>query len=84
MFANAESHTKRYDACQHYDRNDLHLDLPLNPSFPFVPFEKWGIDYIGPIHPISSRGMQYVVVVIEYLTRWVEAKAVNLQMPNKR
>jgi hypothetical protein len=55
MFADVESHTKRCDVCQHYVRNDLHLDLPLNPSLPLVPFEKWGIDYIGPIHPTSSR-----------------------------
>ncbi len=57
MFVNAKSHTKRCDVCQRYARNDLHLDLPLNSSLPLVPFEKWGIDYIGPIHPTSSRGM---------------------------
>ncbi len=57
MFADAKSHTKRCDVCQHYVRNDLHLDLPLNSSLPLVPFEKWGINYIGPIYPTSSRGM---------------------------
>jgi hypothetical protein len=53
------------------------LDLPLNPSLPLVPFEKWGIDYIRPIHPTSSRGMQYIIVAIKYLTKWVEAKVVK-------
>jgi hypothetical protein len=42
-----------------------------------MPFEKWGIDYIGPIHPTSSRGMQYIIVVTKYLTKWAEAKAVK-------
>jgi hypothetical protein len=77
MFVDAESHAKRCDACQRYARNDLHLDLPLNPSLPLVPFEKWGIDYIGPVHPTSSRGMQYIIVATEYLTKWAEAKAVK-------
>jgi hypothetical protein len=40
MFVDAESHTKQCDACQRYARNDLHLDFPLNPSLPLVPFEK--------------------------------------------
>jgi hypothetical protein len=77
MFIDAKSHSKRCDACQCYARNDLHLDLPLNPFLPLVPFEKWGIDYIGPIHPTSSRGMQYIIMATEYLTKWAEAKAIK-------
>jgi hypothetical protein len=42
-----------------------------------VPFEEWGIDYIGTIHLSSSRGMRYIIVVTEYLTKWVEAKAIK-------
>ncbi len=42
-----------------------------------MPFEKWGIDYIGPIHPTSSKGMQYIIVATEYLTKWAEAKTVK-------
>jgi hypothetical protein len=77
MFVNAKSHTKQCDACQCYVRNDFHLDLPLNPSLPLVPFEKWGIDYIGPIHPTSSRGMQYIIMATKYLTKWVKTKMVK-------
>ncbi len=77
MFADAESHTKRCDACQFYVRNDLHLDFPLNLSLPLVPFQKWGIDYIGPIHPTFSKGMQYIIVATEYLTKWAETKVVK-------
>jgi hypothetical protein len=77
MFVDVESHTKQCDACQRYVRNDFHLDFLLNPSFPLVPFEKWGIDYIRPIYPTSSRGMQYIIVATEYLTKWAEAKAIK-------
>jgi hypothetical protein len=77
MFADAEDHTKRCDACQRYARNGLHLELPLHPSLPLTPLEKWGIDYVGPISPPSSRRNEYIIVATEYLTKWAEAKAVK-------
>ena len=38
------------------------------------PFEVWGIDLIGQL-PKERGSMQYVVVVIDYFTKWVEAEA---------
>jgi hypothetical protein len=77
MFADAHRHANRCDACQRYARNDLHMALPLNPSFPLLPFEKWGIDYVGPVHPTSPRRNAYILLAVDYLTKWVEAKAVR-------
>ncbi len=62
MFVDAHTHAQCCDACQHYARNDLHMDLPLHPSLPLVPFEKWGIDFIGQVYPSSYRGMKYIIV----------------------
>ena len=56
-----------------YARNDLHIEMPLHVSLLLVPFEKWGIDYVGEVHPHSSKGMAYIVVATEYLTKWAEA-----------
>ncbi|MCO5574489.1 hypothetical protein L7F22_028274 [Adiantum nelumboides] len=39
-------------------------------------FEKWGLDAIGPL-PKASSGKKYIIAAIDYLTRWVEAKAVR-------
>jgi transposase InsO family protein len=36
------------------------------------PFTKWGIDYTT-FHPTSSRGHHYIIVVVDYFTKWVEA-----------
>ncbi|BFI32702.1 hypothetical protein MPTK2_3g07970 [Marchantia polymorpha subsp. ruderalis] len=77
LFQDSYSYVKKCDACQRYARNDLRMEMPLQVSLPLVPFEKWGIDYIGEIHPHSSRGMAYIVVATEYLTKWAEAKAVK-------
>ncbi|GJW87929.1 reverse transcriptase domain-containing protein [Tanacetum coccineum] len=36
-------------------------------------FDVWGIDFMGPF--LSSRGNKYILVAIDYLSKWVEAKA---------
>lgn len=52
---------------------------PLHPIKIGQPFERVGIDLVGPL-PETSRGNRYIVVVTEYLTKWPEAKAI----PNKQ
>ncbi|MCO5553271.1 hypothetical protein L7F22_006792 [Adiantum nelumboides] len=39
------------------------------------PFEKWGIDAMGPF-PRTKNGKLYILVAIDYMTRWVEAQSV--------
>lgn len=36
------------------------------------PFRVWAMDTIGGIHPMSFRGFTYVLVAINYFTKWVE------------
>ena len=36
------------------------------------PFSTWGIDIIGAIHPAASNGHRFILVVIDYFTKWVE------------
>ncbi|GJR56112.1 reverse transcriptase domain-containing protein [Tanacetum coccineum] len=36
-------------------------------------FDVWGIDFMGPFP--SSQGNKYILVVVDYLSKWVEAKA---------
>nr|GEZ33056.1 reverse transcriptase domain-containing protein [Tanacetum cinerariifolium] len=36
-------------------------------------FYVWGIDFMGPFP--SSRGNMYILVAVDYLSKWVEAKA---------
>nr|GEX42559.1 reverse transcriptase domain-containing protein [Tanacetum cinerariifolium] len=37
-------------------------------------FDVWGIDFMGLF--LSSRGNKYILVAVDYLSKWVEAKAV--------
>ncbi|PKI67249.1 hypothetical protein CRG98_012355 [Punica granatum] len=37
------------------------------------PFSMWGMDVIGPINPKVSNGHMFILVAIDYFTKWIEA-----------
>jgi hypothetical protein len=45
----------------------------LHPIVKPWPFRGWGLDFIGQIHPASSRGHRFVLVATDYFTKWTEA-----------
>ena len=77
MFKESYEHARKCNSCQRYSCKDVRLGMPLRPSLPLAPFEKWGIKYVGQVHPASSRQTNYIVVATEYLTKWAEAKVVK-------
>jgi hypothetical protein len=44
----------------------------MSSSNPFS-FRGWGLDFIGKIHPSSSKGHLFVLVATDYFTKWTEA-----------
>lgn len=40
------------------------------------PFARWGIDIAGPL-PVAPGKYKYAVVVVEYFSKWIEAKEVQ-------
>jgi len=53
-------------------------ELPLNPQVSLQPFEKWAINFIGPIQPPGKKtGALYIITVTKYLTRCAEAQLVK-------
>ena len=47
----------------------------LNSLLSLWPFASWGIDIIGEIRPNASNGHKYIVVAIDYFSRWIEAES---------
>ena len=47
-------------------------EMPMNYMLQVEAFNLWGIDFMG-LFP-SSRGKQYILVVVDYVTKWVEAQ----------
>eukprot|EP00253_Pinus_taeda_P016334 PITA_16334 len=43
------------------------------PQVTLHPFEKWVIDFVGPIELRGKTGERYIITATEYLTQWVEA-----------
>lgn len=39
------------------------------------PFSVWGIDVIGAVTPKGSNGHEFILVAIDYFTKWVEAQS---------
>jgi hypothetical protein len=47
--------------------------MPLNPILMVELFDVWGIDFMGPFP--NSYGYLYILVAVDYVSKWVEAIA---------
>ena len=58
--------------CQKYTNNINVSPTTLNVLSAPWPFSMWGIDAIGAIEPKASNGHCFILVAIDYFTKWVE------------
>ena len=64
------------DAFQRMGQPSASSRLPLHPVLPLEPFQKWGLDFIGPIKPAAVQsGNRYILTTTDDCTKWVEASA---------
>ena len=57
--------------CQRLGEISRRHMMPLNPILVVDLFDVWGIDFIGPFP--SSFGYIYILVGVDYVSKWVEA-----------
>ena len=66
------SNVRKCHKCQTYADNINVLPMSLNVLSSPWPFSMWGMDVIGPIEPKASNGHHFILVAIDYFTKWVE------------
>uniref|UniRef100_A0A2N9H6P2 Integrase catalytic domain-containing protein n=1 Tax=Fagus sylvatica TaxID=28930 RepID=A0A2N9H6P2_FAGSY len=84
MEADCAAHVRRCHKCQ------IHGNLKHMPPMPLYsmsspwPFATWGIDIIGKIVPKASNGHEFILVAIDYFTKWVEAASFKILNSKKK
>ncbi|GJT57458.1 reverse transcriptase domain-containing protein [Tanacetum coccineum] len=73
IYKDAYELIKSCDACQRQGKISQRDEMPQNAIQVCEIFDVWGIDFMGPFP--SSRGNKYILVAVDYLSKWVEAKA---------
>ncbi|GKB13899.1 reverse transcriptase domain-containing protein [Tanacetum coccineum] len=73
IYRDAHMMIKSCDTCQRQGKISQRDEMPQNAIQVCEIFDVWGIDFMGPFP--SSRGNKYILVAVDYLSKWVEAKA---------
>ncbi|KAJ9552979.1 hypothetical protein OSB04_017024 [Centaurea solstitialis] len=73
IFKDAHTLIKSCDACQRAGNITKKDEMPQQSIFVSEVFDVWGIDFMGPFP--DSRGNKYILVAVDYVSKWAEAKA---------
>nr|GEZ19040.1 reverse transcriptase domain-containing protein [Tanacetum cinerariifolium] len=75
IYKDAHELVKSCDSCQRQGKISQRDEMPQNIIQVCEIFDVWGIDFMGPFP--SSRGNRYILVAVDYMSKWVEAKALS-------
>nr|GEX22235.1 reverse transcriptase domain-containing protein [Tanacetum cinerariifolium] len=73
IYKDAHNLVKSCDICQRQGKISQRNEMPHNGIQVCEFFYVWGIDFIGPF--LSSRENRYILVTVDYFSKWVEVKA---------
>nr|GEY58450.1 reverse transcriptase domain-containing protein [Tanacetum cinerariifolium] len=73
IYRDAQDLVKNCDVCQRQGKISQRDEMQQNSIQVCEIFNVWGIDFMGPFS--SSRGKEYILIHVDYLLKWVEAKA---------
>ena len=64
---------KKCKACQEHAKISHLPSKPLTLITSPWPFQQWGLDILGPL-PIGRGQCKFIIVAVDYFTKWVEAE----------
>ncbi|GJR31397.1 reverse transcriptase domain-containing protein [Tanacetum coccineum] len=73
IYKDAHELVKNCNSCQHQGKISQRDEMLQNSIQVCEIFDVWGIDFMGPF-PLS-KGNKYILVAVDYLSKWVKAKA---------
>nr|GFA48257.1 reverse transcriptase domain-containing protein [Tanacetum cinerariifolium]GFA49295.1 reverse transcriptase domain-containing protein [Tanacetum cinerariifolium] len=73
IYRDAQDLVKNYDIYQRQGKISQRDEMPQKSIQVCEILDVWGIDFMGPF--LSSRGNKYILVAVDYLSKWVKAKA---------
>nr|GEY84326.1 reverse transcriptase domain-containing protein [Tanacetum cinerariifolium] len=74
IYKDAFELVKRCDSCQRQGKVSQKDEMPQNFIQICEIFDVWGINFMGPFP--SSKENKYILVAVDYLSKWVKAKAI--------
>ncbi|KAK2435873.1 hypothetical protein QL285_020900 [Trifolium repens] len=75
ILQDAKSYVRACDKCQRYAELHHSPGEPLNTVMSPWPFFMWGVDILGPF-PASFGQVKFLLVAVDYFTKWIEAEPV--------
>ena len=72
MIADYFKYYKGCEECQKHGDVQMVPAALMHPIIKHWPFRGWRLDFIGKIHPPSSKGYCFVIVATDYFTKWTE------------
>ncbi|GJZ10547.1 putative nucleotidyltransferase, ribonuclease H [Tanacetum coccineum] len=73
IFKDAKDYVMKCDACQKLGNISSRNEMPQNNIQACEVFDVWGLDFMGPFP--ESRGNKYILVAVDYMSKWVEAQS---------
>ena len=79
MLANCIAHSLRCDKCQRHAPTLHQLPKEMSSISSPYPFMKWSMDVVGPMEASGGKKKlkNLLVLLTDYSTKWIEAKASN-------
>ena len=76
MLKDATNLVRRCRICQEHAKISRLPAEPLTSVTSPWPFQQWGLDILGPL-PISKGQCKFVIVAVDYFTKWAEAEPLS-------